>query len=58
MAPAVSQAQARFFCAVAGGKLKKPGLPKSKAKEFLRGVDVATLPTRKAKRSLQSALGY
>lgn len=54
--PAVSQAQARFMGAVAGGAVKKPGLSKSIAKEFLRGVDVSRLPQRKRKRDLKSAL--
>jgi hypothetical protein len=48
--PAVSQAQARFMGAVAGGSLKKKGLPPAKAKEFLAGVDVSKLPARKTKK--------
>ena len=54
--PAVSQAQARFMGAVAGGEVKKKGLSPDKAKEFLRGVDVGKLPARKTKRSLKDAL--
>ena len=45
--PAVSKAQARFMGAVAGGAIKKKGLSKAKAKEFLRGVSVKKLPARK-----------
>lgn len=48
--PAKSKAQARFMGAIAGGKLKKKGLSKSKAKEFLRGVKVKSLPIRKKKK--------
>ena len=48
--PAVSQAQARFMGAIAGGSLKKKGLPPAKAKEFLAGVDVSKLPARKTKK--------
>ena len=36
--------------AVAGGKVKKKGLSKAKAKEFLRGVKVSSLPTRAKKK--------
>lgn len=54
--PAVSKAQARFMGAVAGGAVKKPGLPAAKAKEFLRGVDVSKLPARKQKRGLKEAI--
>ena len=45
--PAVSKAQARFMGAVAGGKIKKAGLSKAKAKEFLKGVNVKKLPKKK-----------
>ena len=44
--PAVSQAQARFMGAVAGGTIKKKGLSPSKAKEFVRGVSVKNLPKK------------
>ena len=44
--PATSQAQARFMGAIAGGSLKKKGLSPDKAKEFLRGVRVKSLPKR------------
>jgi len=44
--PVVSKAQARFMGAIAGGKLKKKGLSKAKAKEFLRGVKVKKLPSK------------
>ena len=45
--PAVSKAQARFMGAVAGGAIKKKGLSKTKAKEFLRGVNIKKLPAKK-----------
>lgn len=44
--PAKSKAQARFMGAVAGGAIKKPGLSASKAKEFVRGVDIKSLPKK------------
>lgn len=47
--PAKSKAQARFMGAVAGGALKRPGLSKEKAKEFLRGVNTKKLPAKKTK---------
>lgn len=42
--PAHSQAQAHYMGMVASGKIKKKGLSPSKAKEFLRGVQVSKLP--------------
>jgi len=48
--PAKSKAQARFMGAIAGGAIKKKGLSKEKAKEFLRGVSVSKLPARKKKK--------
>lgn len=48
--PAVSKAQARFMGAVVGGKIKKKGLSKAKAKEFLRGVSVKKLPNKTRKK--------
>lgn len=44
--PAKSRAQARFMGAVAGGAIKKKGLSKAKAKEFLKGVKVSKLPKK------------
>ena len=44
--PAKSQAQARFMGAIAGGAIKKPGLSSAKAKEFVRGQDIKSLPKR------------
>jgi hypothetical protein len=46
---AKSKAQARFFGAVAGGRLKKKGLSKKEARTRLRGVKVPKLPRRKGK---------
>ena len=34
---------------IAAGKIKKKGLSKNKAKEFLRGVKVSRLPKKKKK---------
>ena len=48
--PAKSKAQARFMGAVAGGAIKKKGLSKAKAKEFIKGQKVSKLPTRKKKK--------
>jgi len=42
--PATSKAQARFMGAIAGGALKKKGLSRKKAKEFLRGLRQKKLP--------------
>lgn len=47
--PAKSKAQAKFMGAVAGGKLKKKGLSKEKAKEFVKGVKVMDLPAKAKK---------
>lgn len=47
--PAITQKQANFMGAVAGGKIKKPGLSAAKAKEFVRGVDIKSLPKRAKK---------
>ena len=44
--PARSQAQARFMGAIAGGQIKKKGLSKAKAKEFIRGVKIKRLPKK------------
>jgi hypothetical protein len=46
--PAKSKAQAGFMGMIASGKIKKKGLSKSKAKEFLRGVKTSKLPKRKS----------
>lgn len=45
--PAKSKAQAGFMGLIASGKVKKKGLSKAKAKEFLRGVNVKKLPKKK-----------
>ena len=44
--PVVSKAQARFMGAVASGKLKKKGLSKDEAREYLRGSNVKELPEK------------
>ncbi len=45
--PAKSKAQAGFMGLVASGKIKKKGLSKKKAKEFLKGVKLRNLPNKK-----------
>lgn len=50
MPKAKSKAQARFFGAVAGGKVKKKGLSKKEARTRLRGVKTGKLPARKGKK--------
>jgi len=45
--PAKSKAQARFMGAVVGGAIKKKGLSKAKAKEFVRGIKMSKLPKKK-----------
>jgi hypothetical protein len=47
--PAKSKKQFKFMAAVAHGGLKKSGLSKRKAEEFLHGVDYKKLPKRKSK---------
>lgn len=44
--PAKSKAQARFMGAVAGGMVKKKGLPPAKAKEYVAGQKMKGLPER------------
>jgi hypothetical protein len=44
--PAKSKAQARFMGAVCGGAIKKPGLSKAKACEYVRGQKLNKLPER------------
>lgn len=46
--PAISKKQYRFMQAVAHGSVKKAGLSKSKAKEFVTGVDYKSLPMSKS----------
>jgi hypothetical protein len=54
--PVVSKAQGRLMGAIAGGDLQKSGLSQSKAKEFLRGVNLKSLPARKGKKTLKEAI--
>ena len=45
--PLKSQAQKRFMYAVASGSIKKPGLSKKEAKEFIGATkDVSSLPEK------------
>ena len=50
MPKAKSKAQARFFGAVAGGRIKKKGLSRKEARARLRGVKMKRLPSRKRKK--------
>ena len=45
--PVKSKAQAGFMGLVASGKIKKKGLSKDKAKEFLKGIKFKNLPKKK-----------
>lgn len=49
----VSQAQARFFGAVAGGAIKKKGLSAQEAKKRLEGVQVKKLPERSKQKKMK-----
>ena len=44
--PVKSKQQAKFFGLLASGKMKKKGLSKGKAKEFLKGVRLKSLPNK------------
>ncbi len=49
--PPKSKAQARFMRAVASGEVKKPGLSRAKAREYVEGYPTKKLPARvKAKK--------
>jgi hypothetical protein len=50
MPKAKSKAQARFFGAVAGGRIRKKGLSKKEARTRLQGVKVSKLPKRSKRR--------
>jgi hypothetical protein len=50
MPKAVSRAQARFFGAIAGGRVKRKGFSKSEARTRLRGVKYKKLPARKGRK--------
>lgn len=45
--PPVSKRQAAYMRAVAGGKTKKKGLSKTKAKEYVSGYPTKKLPNKK-----------
>ncbi len=47
MSPVKSKSQARFMQAVASGSIKKKGLSKAKAKEFVAGQPLKGLPEKK-----------
>jgi hypothetical protein len=51
--PAVSKRQAKFMGAVAGGAIERPGLSPEKAKEFVRGVKLKSLPKKKSKKKVK-----
>lgn len=44
--PATSKKQFRFMAAVEHGGIKKKGLSRAKAKEFVQGVNYKSLPTQ------------
>lgn len=44
--PAISKAQVKFFRGIVSGKIKKKGLTKKQAAEFLKGTNIKSLPTR------------
>ncbi len=48
--PPKSQAQARFLRAVASGAIKKKGLSKAEAQEYVAGHPTKKLPERKKKK--------
>lgn len=50
MSPAKSIKQFRFMQAVANGSIKKKGLSKAEAKEYVSGQSPKGLPTRVKKR--------
>lgn len=47
--PAKSKAQLRFMGAVAGGAVKKKGLSREEAREYIRGQSAKRLPERFSK---------
>lgn len=48
--PPKSKAQARWLRAVASGDIKKKGLTKAEAKEYVEGHPTKSLPERKRKK--------
>lgn len=54
--PAVSKAQFRFMESVASGDIKRKGLSKKQAKEYIAGQSPKKLPTRSKKASKKSSL--
>ena len=50
MSPATSKAQWKFMQAVAGGSLKKGGLTRAKAKEFVSSQSPKGLPNKAKKK--------
>ena len=51
MSPAVSRAQLKFMAGVASGSIKRKGLSKKKAAEWVHATrNAKSLPTRKKKR--------
>ena len=49
--PPKSKAQARFMRAVASGSVKKKGLSRAQAKEYVSGHSTKGLPDKKSKKS-------
>jgi hypothetical protein len=50
MPKAASKAQARFFGAIAGGRVKRKGFSRKEARDRLRGVKLKRLPYKKKKK--------
>jgi hypothetical protein len=48
--PVKSKRQARYFGAIASGRIKRKGISKARAREMLRGTKVKRLPETKRKR--------
>ena len=55
--PVKSKAQARFMWAIAKGEIKKRGLSKAIAKEFVQGVPVKGLKERVSKKKRSKRRG-
>ena len=55
--PVVSKRQAGYFGLLRSGAIKKKGISKKKAGEFLRGVKVKNLPNRIGKKTSSKKKG-
>lgn len=52
--PPKSKAQAKFMRAVASGSIKKPGLSRQEAEEYVSGYPTKQLPERATKKAAPS----